>query len=95
VEHPIIVPVGAEVLSGSTRLKAGTAQKMVLNMISTAVMIRLGRVKGNRMVDMQLTNEKLIRRGTKMIVEAKGCPETEAREQLLKFGSVRAVLDAK
>lgn len=94
VEHPIAVPVGAEVLSGSTRLKAGTAQKMVLNMISTAVMIRLGRVKGNRMVDMQLTNEKLIRRGTQMIVEVKGWSETEAREQLLAKGSVRAVLES-
>jgi N-acetylmuramic acid 6-phosphate etherase len=95
VEHPIVVPVGAEVLSGSTRLKAGTAQKMILNMISTAVMIRLGRVKGNRMVDMQLTNEKLIRRGTIMIMEATGRSEAEARAQLLKSGSVRAVLEAR
>ena len=99
VDFPIAVVTGPEVLTGSTRLKAGTAQKMVLNMISTAVMIRLGRVKGNRMVDMQLTNEKLIQRGTRMILEY--CTQnqilisdTEARELLLKWGSVRQALEA-
>lgn len=86
------VITGPEFISGSTRLKAGTAQKMVLNMISTATMIRLGRVLDNRMVDMQLANEKLVGRGTRMIVEALGVSEEAARELLLQAGSVRSVL---
>jgi N-acetylmuramic acid 6-phosphate etherase len=74
-------------------MKSGTAQKLILNMISTAVMIQLGRVKGNRMVDMQLSNNKLIDRGTKMVMEATGKSYEEANELLKKFGSVRAAVD--
>lgn len=85
--------VGPEFVTGSTRMKAGTAQKMVLNMITTSLMIKLGRVKGNRMVDMQLTNHKLVERGTKMIVEELGISSDEARRLLLIHGSVRAALD--
>ncbi len=81
--------VGPEFVTGSTRMKAGTAQKLVLNMISTACMIRMGKVKGNRMVDMQLTNEKLVDRGAKMIVEATGLPYSQAEALLLREGSVR------
>ena len=72
-DHPVEVVVGPEFVTGSTRMKAGTAQKLVLNMLSTSVMIKLGRVQGNKMVDMQLTNDKLIERGTRMIAEATGC----------------------
>jgi N-acetylmuramic acid 6-phosphate etherase len=89
VDHPIEVVVGPEFVTGSTRMKSGTAQKLVLNMISTAVMIKLGRVKGNKMVDMQLSNEKLVDRGTKMIMEATGVPYEQAKELLLTQGSVR------
>jgi N-acetylmuramic acid 6-phosphate etherase len=90
--HPIEVIVGPEVLTGSTRLKAGTAQKLVLNMLTTAVMVRLGFVKGSQMVDMQLTNAKLIERGTRMVMAATGLPEAEARERLLATGSVRKAI---
>ena len=86
--------VGPEFVTGRTRMKSGTAQKLVLNMLSTAIMIRLGRVKGNRMVDMQLSNEKLIDRGTKMVMDATGLDEQQANELLLKYGSVRAASDA-
>lgn len=86
--------VGPEFLTGSTRMKAGTAQKLVLNMITTTVMIKLGRVKGNKMVDMQLTNKKLVERGSKMIVDELGLELDEARRLLLLHGSVRAVLDS-
>ncbi len=89
VDYPIEVVVGPEFVTGSTRMKSGTAQKLVLNMISTAVMIKLGRVKGNKMVDMQLSNEKLVDRGTKMIVEATGVSYEQAKELLLTQGSVR------
>lgn len=90
-----IVPVvGPEFVTGSTRMKSGTAQKLVLNMLSTAVMIRLGRVRGNRMVDMQLSNEKLVDRGTKMIMEATGLDYETSAELLEKHGSVRAAVDA-
>ena len=92
-DHPVVAAVGPEVVTGSTRMKSGTAQKLVLNMITTTVMIRLGRVRGNRMVDMKLSNAKLIDRGTKMIVEATGLPYDEARRQLLTTGSVRTVID--
>jgi N-acetylmuramic acid 6-phosphate etherase len=85
--------VGPEFLTGSTRMKAGTAQKMVLNMITTSLMIKLGRVKGNKMVDMQLTNKKLVERGSKMIVEELGIELDEARRLLILHGSVRAVLN--
>lgn len=94
VEHPIEVVVGPEVVTGSTRMKAGTAQKLVLNMISTAVMIRLGRVLDNRMVDMQLSNQKLIERGTKMVAEALGVTSEVAKQKLLRHGSVRRAIAA-
>lgn len=93
--YPVEVVTGPEFLTGSTRLKAGTAQKLVLNMISTATMIRLGRVMDNRMVDMQLTNAKLVARGTAILMEELGLPEEEARQRLLEAGSVRAVIDAQ
>lgn len=89
VEYPIEVVVGPEFVTGSTRMKSGTAQKLVLNMISTTVMIKLGRVKGNKMVDMQLSNAKLVDRGTKMIMEATGLVYEEAKDLLLTQGSVR------
>ncbi|MDP4222084.1 MAG: N-acetylmuramic acid 6-phosphate etherase [Bacteroidota bacterium] len=89
----IEVITGPEFVTGSTRMKAGTAQKLVLNMITTATMIRLGRVKGNKMVNMQLTNHKLIRRGTKMISEELGLDHETSKKLLLLHGSVRKVLD--
>lgn len=93
-EFPIEVAVGPEYVTGSTRMKSGTAQKLVLNMISTAVMIKLGRVKGNRMVDMQLSNNKLVDRGTLMVMNELNVDYEVAKELLLKFGSVRnAVLN--
>ncbi len=92
--YPIEVIVGPEVVTGSTRMKAGTAQKLVLNMISTAVMIRLGKVKGNKMVDMQLTNSKLIKRGTKMLMEELNIDAIEAADLLSKYGNVRKALNA-
>lgn len=85
--------VGPEYVTGSTRMKSGTAQKMVLNMISTATMIQLGRVKGNRMVNMQLTNQKLIDRGTRMIVDELGIPYDQARNLLLLHGNVKHAVD--
>lgn len=88
-DHPLEIIVGPEFVTGSTRMKAGTAQKLALNMISTATMIRLGRVKGNKMVDMQLTNNKLIDRGTRMIMEELGVTAREAAQLLKKYGSVR------
>ena len=94
VSFPIEVIVGPEFVTGSTRMKAGTAQKLVLNIISTAVMIQLGRVKGNKMVDMQLTNNKLVDRGTRMIMEELSVGREEAEQLLEKFGSVRKVIDA-
>ncbi|MBC8172334.1 MAG: N-acetylmuramic acid 6-phosphate etherase [Chitinophagales bacterium] len=89
---PIEVIVGPEFITGSTRLKSGTAQKLCLNMISTAVMIKLGRVKNNKMVDMLLSNNKLIDRGTKMVMEALHVTYEEANALLLKEGSVRGVI---
>ncbi len=91
-EFPIEVVTGPEFVTGSTRMKAGTAQKMVLNMITTSTMIKLGRVKGNKMVDMQLSNNKLVGRGTKMLMEELGLDKTEACNLLMKHGSVRKVL---
>ncbi len=93
VEYPIETIVGPEFVTGSSRMKSGTAQKMVLNMISTSLMIRLGRVQGNRMVDMQLTNDKLIDRGTRIIQESLGLDYEEARERLLQAGTVRDGLE--
>ena len=92
-DFPIEVLVGPEFVTGSTRMKAGTAQKLILNMISTSVMILLGRVEDNRMVDMQLTNNKLIDRGTKMIMQSKNINYDEARDLLTKWGSVRKALN--
>ena len=86
--------VGPEFVTGSTRMKSGTAQKKVLNMISTTAMIQLGRVKGNRMVNMQLTNQKLVDRGTRMIMEELGLGADEARHLLLLHGSVREAIDS-
>lgn len=94
-QYPIVVELGPEFLTGSTRLKSGSAQKMILNMISTALMIGLGRVKDHKMIDMQLSNQKLIKRGTAMIQEAFQVSEKDALELLSKFGSVRAVLDSR
>ncbi|SFN56966.1 N-acetylmuramic acid 6-phosphate etherase [Salegentibacter flavus] len=95
-EYPIEVITGPEFVTGSTRMKAGTAQKLVLNMISTSVMIKLGRVKGNKMVDMQLSNKKLVGRGTRMIMEELDVDEAKAADLLKKYGSVRkAVSNSK
>lgn len=86
--------VGPEFVTGSSRMKSGTGQKMILNMISTSVMICLGRVKGNRMVNMQLTNQKLIERGTRMVAEELGLPYSQSRQLLLMHGSVQEAIDA-
>lgn len=93
-DFPIECEVGPEFVTGSTRMKSGTAQKLILNMISTATMIKIGRVEGNRMVNMQLSNEKLIERGTNMIVEKSDLDFQTAKEQLLELGSVKKVLDS-
>lgn len=94
-DYPIEVIVGPEFVTGSTRMKSGTAQKLILNMISTAVMIQLGRVEDNRMVNMQLTNEKLIDRGTKMVMERTGLKDYDnAKEILLRFGSVKKAAES-
>jgi N-acetylmuramic acid 6-phosphate etherase len=91
-DYPVAVVVGPEFVTGSTRLKAGTAQKMVLNMISTSVMIKLGRVRGNRMVDMQLSNDKLIDRGVRMIQHETAIDYEQAKKILLEAGSVRKAI---
>lgn len=94
-KYPIEVVVGPEFVTGSTRMKSGTAQKLVLNMISTSVMIKLGRVKGNKMVDMQLSNNKLVDRGTNMLMKNTGIENyEEAKALLLKHGSVRKATEA-
>lgn len=93
-DHPIEVVVGPEFVTGSTRMKSGTAQKLVLNMISTSVMIRLGRVKDNRMVDMQLANNKLVDRGTKMVMQELGISYEQAQQLLAVHGSVRKAVEA-
>jgi N-acetylmuramic acid 6-phosphate etherase len=92
-ELPVEVVVGPEFVTGSTRMKSGTAQKLVLNMISTSVMIQLGRVKGNKMVDMQLTNLKLVDRGVRMVMNELNIPYEEANELLQRYGSVRNAVD--
>lgn len=95
-DHPIEVIVGPEFITGSTRMKSGTAQKMILNMISTTIMIRLGRVQDNRMVHMQISNDKLVDRGTKMLMEKTGITDyEEAKARLLKYGSVHAATEQK
>lgn len=93
-DYPIEVVVGPEFVTGSTRMKSGTAQKLVLNMISTSVMIKLGRVRDNRMVDMQLSNTKLVDRGAKMVQDETGLSYQEALDLLSQMGSVRAAIDA-
>jgi N-acetylmuramic acid 6-phosphate etherase len=92
-QFPIEVVVGPEFVTGSSRMKAGTAQKLVLNMISTATMIQLGKVKGNKMVDMQLSNDKLVDRGVKMIMSEIGVSYEEGSALLLKYGSVRKAIN--
>lgn len=91
--YPIEVVVGPEFITGSSRMKAGTAQKMILNMISTAVMIKLKRIKGNKMVDMQLSNNKLVERGTKMIMDELKLSQPDAEALLLKHNNVRAAIN--
>jgi len=93
-DFPIEVLVGAEFVTGSTRMKSGTAQKLVLNMISTTAMIKLGQVRGNKMVDMKLTNNKLIERGVKMIMSELGISYSEAEQLLRQYGSVRKAVDS-
>ena len=93
VDIAIEAVVGSEFVTGSTRMKSGTAQKLILNMITTTLMIRLGRVKGNKMVNMQLTNEKLVMRGTKMIMDELGYSESKAKRLLLVHGSVQKVIN--
>lgn len=94
VDYPITPEVGPEFVTGSTRMKSGTAQKLVLNMLSTALMIKLGRVKGNKMVDMQLSNNKLIDRGVKMIMDEIDVTYERAEELLNEHGSVRKAVEA-
>jgi N-acetylmuramic acid 6-phosphate etherase len=92
-DHPVVAIVGPEFVTGSTRMKSGTAQKLILNMISTSVMIKLGRVKGNRMVDMQLSNNKLVDRGTRMVMDGLGVDYDTANALLKKHGSVRKAVE--
>ncbi len=92
-KYPVEAVVGSEFITGSTRMKAGTAQKLVLNMLSTAVMIQLGKVKGNKMVDMQMSNNKLIARGEQMIMDELNINEISAKNLLTTFGSVRKAID--
>ena len=93
-DFPIEVVVGPEFVTGSTRMKSGTAQKLILNMISTSVMIKLGKVKGNKMVDMHLSNVKLVDRGTKMLMQEIGVDYETAKALLNQFGSVRNAVDS-
>ena len=93
-EHPIVAVTGPEFVTGSTRMKAGTATKLLLNRLTTSAMILLGHVQGNRMVDMQLTNKKLIERGSRMVAEATGLDMNTAESMLLNHGSVRAAVQA-
>lgn len=94
-EFPVEVVVGPEFVTGSTRMKSGTAQKLVLNMVSTSVMIQIGRVEDNKMVNMQLTNSKLVDRGTKMVMERTGINDYDkAKALLIKYGSVKKAVDS-
>lgn len=95
VDYPIEVVVGSEFITGSTRMKAGSAQKMILNMISTSLMIKLGKVKGNKMVDMQLSNKKLINRGVKMVMNELNVDEPTASKLIKEKGNVRKAIEAK
>lgn len=92
-DFPIEVAVGPEFVTGSTRMKSGTSQKLILNMISTTIMIKLGRIEDNKMVNMQLTNQKLIDRGTKMIIDKLNVDYRKAKELLLEYGSVKKAVD--
>lgn len=92
-DFPVAVVVGPEFVTGSTRMKSGTAQKLVLNMITTTTMVKLGKVKGNKMVDMQLSNNKLVDRGVRMIMEETGAERSIAEQLLSKHGSVRKAVD--
>jgi len=92
-EYPIEIVVGPEFVTGSTRMKSGTAQKLVLNMISTTLMIKMGRVKGNKMVNMQLVNNKLVNRGTRILMEELGVTADKAHELLEQYGSVKKALE--
>ncbi len=91
-KFPIEIIVGPEFVTGSSRMKAGTAQKLVLNMISTSTMIQLGKIKGNKMVDMQLSNNKLVERGEKMLINELHIDQKQANELLRKYGNVRNAL---
>ena len=91
-KYPVEVLVGPEVITGSSRMKAGTAQKLVLNMISSTIMIKLGRIKGNKMIDMQLSNEKLINRGTLMLMNSLQISKNKASILLKKYKSVRKAI---
>ena len=93
-QFTITAVVGPEFITGSTRMKAGTAQKLILNMISTSAMIQLGHVKGNKMIDMQLSNDKLVERGTRMIMEATGLDYKKSKKLLLKHGNVRKAVES-
>ena len=95
VVFPIEVIVGSEFVTGSTRMKAGTGQKLVLNMISTSVMIQLGRIKGNKMIDMALSNNKLVERGIRFVMEDLGVSLEKAEELIKKHGNVRKALEAE
>ncbi len=92
-DYPVEVITGPEFVTGSTRMKAGTAQKLVLNMISTSVMIKIGRVEDNKMVNMQLTNEKLVERGTNMVMEATGLDNAKSLSLLMQYGSVKKAVE--
>ena len=94
-KYPIVVKVGPEFVTGSSRMKAGTAQKLILNMISTTTMIQLGKVKGNKMVDMKLSNNKLVNRGTKMIMSELNISEVQANKLLVKYKSVRNAINSR
>ena len=91
---PIEMIVGPEFVTGSSRMKSGTGQKLICNMITTTTMIKLGRVKGNRMVNMQLSNNKLVDRGTRMVRDELGLPYEEAKTLLLQYGSARKAIEA-
>ena len=93
-DHPVVAVTGPEFVTGSTRMKAGTATKLLLNRLTTAAMVRLGHVQGNRMVDMQLSNAKLVERGSRMVADATGLNMEEAEALLLSNGSVRAAVEA-
>ncbi len=92
-KYPVVIVVGPEFVTGSSRMKAGTAQKLVLNMLTTSSMIQLGKVKGNKMVDMQLSNNKLVDRGTKMLMNELQINERFASELLQRYGNVRNAIN--